>query len=126
MDKKPPYEYIIVPRPLFDFQLAFERDQRLKSDANEDDHGDDDETDPENLVFKRYEKAYESTSPGELASNHPEHKWVMYRNAYMGYVDMQQKGEYANPDNMDMYIYNDWYSYGLLELIDNQVRYSVS
>ena len=173
MGKKPPYEYIIVPRPLFDFKLALERDQRLKDDAiddtdsedadsedadsedadsdddedrvdedeeeekdeyeevneyeeeeeEEEEEKEDDDTDPDELAYMQWRDANESTRGGELASKHPQHRWVMYRNAYMGYVDLRRLGEYADPNNMGMHIYTDWHSNGLLELIDNQVRH---
>ena len=116
MDKKPPHEYIVAPRPPFDFELAIRRDRRSTLHR-------DDEPDAEEVALEQCQKAFKETPRGELASKHPDHKWVIYRAAYMGYVELRRLADYTNPDAMGLYIYNDWHSYGLLELIDNQVGF---
>ena len=41
------------------------------------------------------------------ASEHPDWKWVMMYGAWKMVVDWHLRMDYCNPDNFDMYIYND-------------------
>lgn len=106
------------------FELAIAN----KADDNEvdEEEEEEEEVDQDELAFEQYQKAYQEDPQGELASKHPTHKWVMYRTVLLGYLDLQRLAGYTIPDALGMYITNDWHSYGLLELIDNQVSFLLS
>lgn len=49
----------------------------------------------------------------------PEHKWVMMRDSWKLLHESRNEVENRCPDNLNMYIYNDFWGYGLLEVIEN-------
>jgi len=55
------------------------------------------------------------------ASEHPDWKWVVMYGAWKIVNEWHLRMDYCNPDNFDMYIYNDWYGYGCQELQENLV-----
>lgn len=44
--------------------------------------------------------------------------WKAYKSSH----EYSLRAKYCDPDNFDMYIYNDFNGYGLVELIENTVR----
>jgi hypothetical protein len=58
---------------------------------------------------------------GKPASEHPDWKWVVMHETWMIVTEWHRRTDYCNPDNFDMYIYNDWFGYGLQELQENLV-----
>ena len=55
------------------------------------------------------------------ASEHPEWKWVVMDETWMIMTEWHRRASYCDPDNFDMYIYNDWLAWGLNELHENLV-----
>lgn len=111
MDKKDPYEYILMRRPAYDFQAENEtkpEDQQLGEDKLEE------------LWREKGEEI-----PHDIASStKPDHKWVIMRGAYIKFADAMRERGYRSPDAFDMYIYNDFEGYGCLEMVENHVRRS--
>ena len=58
---------------------------------------------------------------GKPASEHPDWEWVVIDKTWTIVTEWHRRMDYCNPDNFDMYIYNDWYGYGLQELQENLV-----
>lgn len=54
-------------------------------------------------------------------NDHPHRKWVMMWSAWTKVCDMRLRVEYCNPDNFNMYIYNDFRGYGIQEILVEQV-----
>ncbi|KAK5720342.1 hypothetical protein LTR17_015059 [Elasticomyces elasticus] len=56
------------------------------------------------------------------ASEYPDWKWVMMKDAYSRSDDLRTKASYCDPEkNFDMYIYNDFHAYGVAEVLDSQL-----
>lgn len=55
------------------------------------------------------------------ASEHPEWKWVTMNETWLIMTEWHRRTDYCQPDNFDMYIYNDWFGYGVQELQENLV-----
>lgn len=53
--------------------------------------------------------------------DHPTHKWVMMWSAWTSFCDMRLRVKYCDPDNFNMYIYNDFRGYGIQEILVEQV-----
>lgn len=108
MDKEDPYEYILMTRPPYDL----EEENKTKPLGNR-------------LTEEELEQLWEQESneiPHDtLASTKPDHKWVIMRGAWIRFADRMRERTYRSPDSMDMYIYNDFEGYGLLEMIETHV-----
>lgn len=61
---------------------------------------------------------------GKPASEHPDWKWVVMDECWTIVHEWHRRMDYCNPDNFNMYIYNDWYGWGLTELQENLVGLS--
>lgn len=120
-EKPGPYEYICFHRPLFDV----EGENWLTWSDDPDAHKDEEEV-FEELYKPIWEKETEQGIQGASPEKHPGHKWVIMFNAYMKLDWLQRKARYCNPDNFDMDLYNDWYSWGLTEILENMVRVTLS
>ena len=55
------------------------------------------------------------------ASEHPDWYWVVMKGTWLIMTEWHRRASYCNPDLFDMYIYNDWYAWGLQELQENLV-----
>lgn len=55
------------------------------------------------------------------ASTMPDHKWILMRGAWIKFADSMRERNYRSPDAFEMYIYNDFEGYGILELVENHV-----
>jgi hypothetical protein len=58
------------------------------------------------------------------ASEHPEWKWTMMWKSWQMLCDFSVRAKYTFPDYFDMYIFNDWHGYGIMELAENAVSIS--
>lgn len=55
------------------------------------------------------------------AEDYPRWKWVMLGQTWTILCDLQKQASYCDPDNFDMYVYNDFYGYALRSLIEKTV-----
>lgn len=109
LDSIPPYEYVCIPRPRFDY----EAENRAAEEALDEDE-----------LHKKYGKDFEANWKLYLepAKDHPEYTWVMMSEGYKTFTEFKRRSNYCCPDMFTMHIYNDFNGYGLQELIENQVR----
>ena len=64
---------------------------------------------------------------GKPSSEHPDWPWTLMDGAWSVADEWRRRTDYCNPDAFDMYIYNDFYGYGLMELQENLVSvFSIS
>lgn len=108
MEDKDPYEYILMERPQYDMEAEEE-----SKPANE--------RRSEEELEREWEKERESVGHDVAAASKPDHKWVIMRGAWIDYANTMREASYRSPDNFNMYIYNDFEGYGILELIENHV-----
>lgn len=108
MDQKDAYEYILMRRPIHDYEAENEG-------KPEEDQLDEEELDE--LCMKEGKKIPHDTA----ASTMPENKWVLMRGAWIKYATVVRERGYRSPDALGMYIYNDFEGYGILELVETQV-----
>ena len=53
-------------------------------------------------------------------------KWTMMRGAWIKVAELDDQAFNCNPDNFDMYLFNDFHSYGLHELVECLVSLRMS
>ncbi|EMD96041.1 hypothetical protein COCC4DRAFT_122583 [Bipolaris maydis ATCC 48331] len=113
---KSPYDYITIHRPLFDVL----GENWLAWSSNPSAH-----VEEEDVYSKLYKPNFEREKKdgigGSPPEKHPEHKWVIMREAFNKRDLLARKAHYCNPDNFGMYIYNDWASWGILEIAENMM-----
>lgn len=116
LEKLAPYDYVCIPRPLFDV----EGENWLTWSTNPSAH-----VDEEDVYEKLYEPKWEQEkndgvymSPPE---KHPGRKWVMMWSAWLKRNFLIRKAEYCDPHNFHMHIYTDWTSWGIIEIAENMV-----
>ncbi|EMD69225.1 hypothetical protein GGP41_004763 [Bipolaris sorokiniana] len=116
LEKLAPYDYVCIPRPLFDV----EGENWLTWSINPSAH-----VEEEDVYNKLYKPKWEQEkkdgvymSPPE---NHPGRKWVMMWGAWLKRNFLIQKAEYCDPDNFHMHIYTDWTSWGIIEIGENMM-----
>lgn len=100
-------------------------DSRGVHDVEDSENEDEDEEEGDNAGESGNEKRDKSKDKDmwkKPASDHPDWKWVMMWQTWQIMCDWHRRTDYCNPDNFDMYIYNDFYGYGLQELLENLVR----
>ncbi|KAK3658006.1 hypothetical protein LTR56_000786 [Elasticomyces elasticus] len=108
LDAFQPTDYLCIDRPCWHFEQ-----EHSNSEERED-------------SIKIHE-AYHSDPQTEArwlkpATDHPDWKWVMMKNAYSRSDDLRTKASYCDPEkNFDMYIYNDFHAYGVAEVLDSQL-----
>ncbi|KAK3641412.1 hypothetical protein LTR56_006922 [Elasticomyces elasticus] len=101
-------DYLCVDQPFWHY--------RQKNTAN----GEEEEE------YSKLHKAYHDNPANEQhwlkpASDHPEWKWVMMKDAYSKVDNLRTKASYCDPENYGMYIYNDFHAYGVAEVLDSQL-----
>ena len=113
--------WICICRP----SIEIEKEQRLtKDDEDEDDEVEDEEDDDED---DDDEDVVDTCGGGKeclcfkLADDHPEHKWIVTKKGFELQNEWLNQAEKRCPDNFDMYIFNDFYGYGICEVIENMV-----
>lgn len=109
MDKKDPYDYILMARPREDF----EEENRKKPESKQLSEDD---------IFELCKKEFESIPHDTAASTKPDHKWILMRGAWIKFADTMRERSYRSPNALGMYIYNDFEGYGIFELAENLVR----
>lgn len=105
-----PWEYVCIDYPLRDLE-----------NKTRDDVGDeDDQLDEHADLYEHYEEKYCDTKLfNRPASELPDHKWIMLRKAVVLLANAMREAEYHDPDNFQMYVYNDFFGYGLMEMVEN-------
>ncbi|KAI5360710.1 hypothetical protein Slin15195_G086260 [Septoria linicola] len=91
------YEYICLDQPPW----ARERD--------DEDDDDDENEEPLDSGEKLFEKP---------ASEHPDHKWILMRESLELLSDNCKETMQRDPDNFGMYVYNDYFWYAVIDLIE--------
>ena len=104
----PAHEYICFHRPLFDFEA--------ENRTNEEGELEDEE------IFEVFKKEFnEKNIFMEPAAQHKDWKWIIMWEGWKTFADLHRQTKYCNPDNFNMYIYNDFQGWGMQELIENTV-----
>ncbi|KAH6653074.1 hypothetical protein BKA67DRAFT_568491 [Truncatella angustata] len=103
-----PYEYVVVQRPMFDVENE-------NNDKDEEDQLDEDSLD------EKYAELTNAENVMKPASEFPGHKWIAMAEAWKLSIDYHRRATYTCPDFFDMYIYNDFCSYGVIECIENLI-----
>ncbi|KAF2116787.1 hypothetical protein BDV96DRAFT_645194 [Lophiotrema nucula] len=117
--KIPPYEYVCIHRPFFDFKAQ----TRLKQQGNDEEDEDEEDEDEEDKVFVQNKKAWEAEKPLSLqpAVDRKDHKWIIMWEGWKTFCELQTKAKYCDPDRFGMHIYNDYRGWGLQELMEHQM-----
>ncbi|KAK5682264.1 hypothetical protein LTS10_005390 [Elasticomyces elasticus] len=108
LDAFQPTDYLCIDRPCWHFEQ-----EHSNSEERED-------------SIKIHE-AYHSDPQTEArwlkpASEYPDWKWVMMKDAYSRSDDLRTKASYCDSEkDFDMYIYNDFHAYGVTEVLDSQL-----
>jgi len=105
------FEFVTFGRPYFDIRAEFREDEDFDSD---------DEDSCKEIKKQAQEESDKYTD--KLWKDFPEHKWAVSRKGKAlleGYALQSMK---CDQDSFDMYIYNDWSSYGEQEIAENMVR----
>lgn len=110
-------------------QPPWDRCRQFDSDDEDEDEDENEDEDEAEDVAAADESNQESTSkpapPPKMwpmpAVDHPEWKWVMLWKSWQLLCDYSIRTKYTNPDHFDMYIYNDFHGYGMMELAENAV-----
>lgn len=107
----PDLEYICMPRPHFDYEAENETlgDDELEGDELHEKYA------------EEFNKNQESGIYNQPAAEHKDWKWVIMWNGWKTFMDYCRRADYCDPDAFGMYIYNDWYGWGLQELMENLV-----
>ncbi|KAF1963018.1 hypothetical protein CC80DRAFT_588495 [Byssothecium circinans] len=104
-----PHAYFCIHRPLFDY-----KNENLDSDNGP--------RSSEDFWKEVYAPSHNAESKSnkifQPASEHPEWEWVMMADAWDKFDLWRRRAKYCDPDNFNMYIYNDWKGYGLQEIIE--------
>jgi hypothetical protein len=76
-------------------------------------------------LFDKYTKMFDETTKSgilfEPANDHPDWKWTILWEGFKNFSDYRRRAKYCNPDLFEMYIYNDFEGWGLMELMENMV-----
>ncbi len=104
---KNPEDYICIPQPFPDFEYQQRESGGKAKSVNLD---------------RQYNQTIIGPNEGKLLGlAQPGDKWVIMKAAWDLYKDLTRWETYCNPDNFGMYIYNDFYGYGVKALIEQQV-----
>ena len=57
----------------------------------------------------------------KTAAEEPGEKWIAMWKTWTMKCDWMRRGSYCDPDNFGMYIHNDFFGYGIQELVENMV-----
>lgn len=114
-----PYRYICFHRPFFDVDGE---NWRAWSDGKAErlDRGD-----LARQIYKpgfEKEKAEGIVDPRTPAKEHPGHKWVIMRDAWVKFDLLSRKGKYCDPFSFGAELLsNHWHGYGMQEVVENAV-----
>lgn len=101
VDVPPILEYLTLPRPWFDYNRQYTEDER------------------EDLLIKDIVKELAEKYNEKPLANFPNYKWVISKPAQDLWDELRAQDLRRNPDNMNMYIYNDFHGYGQQEVVEN-------
>ncbi|KAH9875132.1 hypothetical protein J1614_004622, partial [Plenodomus biglobosus] len=111
-----PYDYICIHRPFFD--VDGENWRQWKEGKSE-------RLEAEELAEQLFKPILDKEEAAGIwrapAAKHPDHKWIIMSSAFLKHDLLSRKAKYCNPDNFNMYLYNDWHGWGLQEIIENQL-----
>jgi hypothetical protein len=115
------YEYICI------CAVPWDRSEDDDDDEEESDEEDDDEEDDAegNGTTKKPKKS--ACDGGETcicqkpAAEHPDHKFILTRAGFYNFLTQRTMTQLRCPDLFGMYIYNDYFGYGILEVLENLV-----
>lgn len=108
MDKRDPYEYICMVRGFHDRETENQLRPKGKRVGFE-------------TLRRQHNKEAKEFPVDQPASDRPKHQWVLMRKSRITLTTAINEAMYRCPDAFEMYIYNDWEGYGLLEVIENFV-----
>lgn len=98
--------------------------------GNSNDEEDEDEEDEDEEEEEDEDEAGEKTKNPEcdagvtclcfkLAAEHPEHRWIITKAGLHKFLAQRVMTDLRCPDMFNMYIYNDFHGYGVLEVFEN-------
>ncbi|KAJ5400482.1 hypothetical protein N7465_010971 [Penicillium sp. CMV-2018d] len=89
-------------------------------DQGEDDSEDEDEQDEESIEQKKKDDAEaDDATTLKPASEHPGEKWIFTNAGVEKWFTLKEGTVVRDPDNFAMYIYNDFFGYAIMELVEN-------
>ncbi|SMR44509.1 unnamed protein product [Zymoseptoria tritici ST99CH_3D1] len=103
------YEYVCTDQPPW-----------AESDSEDDD--DDDEEGEEEEDDEEEDGQEEIDVHGEPLSDHPNCKWMMLKECFDLLDDLATDADRRCPDQFGMYVHNDFYGYGMMEVLENMLR----
>ncbi|KAJ5788045.1 hypothetical protein N7457_003035 [Penicillium paradoxum] len=84
------------------------------------DEDEEDETDEEELEKRKRDDAEaDKETTLEPASEHPNEKWIFTNAGISKWMALRQQTSVRDPDNFEMHVYNDYFGYGIMELVEN-------
>ena len=114
--------WICICRP----SIEIEKEQGLIEGDGDEDEDDDDEEDEDDEDEDDEDAGNTCGGAKEclcfkLADDHPEHNWIVTKKGYELMKEWLNQADKRCPDNFEMYIFNDFYGYGICEVIENGV-----
>ncbi|OQE17495.1 hypothetical protein PENFLA_c024G02291 [Penicillium flavigenum] len=87
---------------------------------NKDDFEDEDGEDEEFIEQKKKDDAEaDDATTLKPASEHPGEKWIFTTAGVAKWVALKRSTAVRDPDNFDMHVYNDFFGYAVMELVQN-------
>jgi hypothetical protein len=97
----------------------------VKNEERDGQEDEDEDEDEEEVASKRHRetnaKLRDDKKLLRSASDFREWKWVMLMEGWKIFCEWGRRSNYCQPDFFGMYIYNDFYGYGIQELLENLV-----
>ncbi|CAG8908551.1 unnamed protein product [Penicillium egyptiacum] len=90
---------------------------------NNKEHESEDEEDEESIEQKKKDDAADDATTLEPASEHPGEKWIFTEAGVAKWIALNRSTDVRNPDNFGMYVYNDFFGYAVMELVENLVDF---
>ena len=99
-------------------QMPFSNNE--SDDDDEDDEDDEDETDKPNKK-PQCDGGKKNCLCQKPAKDHPEHPWIVSRAGFDKFINQRIQVSLRDPDNFDMYTWNDHAGEGALQVLQNLV-----
>ncbi|KGO70923.1 hypothetical protein PITC_066040 [Penicillium italicum] len=91
-----------------------------KTEDIEQESENEDEEDEESIEQKKKDDAEADDATAlEPASEHPGEKWIFSNAGVAKWIALNQGTLVRDPDNFGMYVYNDFFGYAIMELVEN-------
>ncbi|KAI5918765.1 hypothetical protein F4810DRAFT_554932 [Camillea tinctor] len=121
------YSYITICPPVMGYEDEDDEDEEDDSEDDDDDDDDDDDGDSvKEEEAPRPDDGRDGPKCGKKdcmcfkpASEHPDYPWVVSRAGYRKFFTQHIHAQLRDPDNFDMYTFNDHAGYGILEVVQN-------